>query len=303
MIRTIRAAIPLNIFDELRPGEVCHTAISRLLVENEGYKSVIGLQVEDIGPASMKLIEVWEKYGGDAGEPDQSAFSLWNGGRSLFTVLSEEPEKAARFNLAMKYSVEDKDFNSYDIIEAFDWHSLDHAGLRLVDLGGGYGHISQTLARHTQSLEFIVQDLPHVVEEGRKDLSPGLRSRVLFEGWNFLENQRAENPPAAFLISRCLHNWSDHHSAVILRALIPALRRGSKVLIWDVVLEDGPVKKFSERFNLQQDLIMAAISNGRDRSLADFRQVFRSSDERFTINGVRRPDGCKLSLIEVTWDG
>ena len=303
VIRTVRAAIPLNIFDEPRPNKVYHTAISRLLVEDEGYASVIGLQVKDIGPASMRLIEAWEKFGSDAGEPDQSAFSLCNGGRSLFTVLSEEPERATRFNLAMKYCVEDKDFNSFDIVKAFDWHSLDHSGSRLIDLGGGHGHLSQTLARHTQDLEFVVQDLPHVVAEGRKNLSPELGNRVSFEGWNFLEVQRTENPPNAFLISRCLHNWSDHHCSVILRALIPALRQGSKVLIWDVVLEDRPVKKLSERFNRQQDFIMAAVSNGRDRSLAEFRQVLKSSDERFKVDGIRQPDGCKLSAIELTWDG
>ena len=302
VIRTIRAAITLNIFDEPRADKVCHTAISRLLVEDEEYNSTIGLQVEDIGPTSMKMIAAWEKFGGDAGEPDQSAFSLCNGGRSLFTVLSEEPERATRFNLAMKYCVEDKDFNSFDVVKAFDWHLLDHPGARLIDLGGGYGHISQTLARHTQELEFVVQDLPHVVEEGRNNTAPELRSRVLFEGRNFLDVQRAENPPNAFLISRCLHNWSDHYCSVILRALIPALRQGSKVLIWDVVLEDRPVKKLSERFNLQQDFIMAAISNGRDRSLADFRQVLKLSDERFKVDGIRQPDGCKLSMIEVTWD-
>lgn len=301
MVRTIRAAIALNIFDEPRSNEVCHTAISRLLVEDEGYRSLVGLQVEDIGPASMRLIEAWEKFGEDAGEPDQSAFSLSNGGRSLFTVLSEEPQVARRFNLAMKYVVEDKDFNSFDIVKAFDWHSLDNPGSRLVDLGGGFGQISETLARHTENLEFLIQDLPHVVEEGRKKLSPELRNRVSFEAWDFLKVQRAEDPPNAFLISRCLHNWSDHHCSSILRALIPALRQGSKVLIWDVVLEDSPVKKMSERFNLQQDFIMATISNGKDRSLAEFEQVLKLSDESFRMAGVRQLDGCKLSMIEVTY--
>lgn len=305
MVRTIRAAIPLNIFDEKEPGQVCHTAISRLLATNEGYYNAIGLQLEDLGPASLKLIEAWENFGDDAGEPDQSAFSLSNSGRSLFTVLAEEPERARRFDSAMKYCVEDKDFNFFDVVKAFDWSKIDKPGSKLIDLGGGYGQISQGLAKHTQYLSFTIQDLPHVVEQGREKLPSEFTDRISFETHDFMDPQTPaeEGLPAAFLISRCLHNWSDHHSSLILRSLIPALRKGSRVLIWDSLLEDTPVKKLSERFNLQQDFIMATISNGKDRSAEEFRQVLELSDERFKIENIQRPEGCKLSMIEISWDG
>jgi ubiquinone/menaquinone biosynthesis C-methylase UbiE len=294
----------LNIFDESEPGQVRHTAISRLLATNEGYYNTIGLQIEDLGPASLKLIEAWEKFGDDTGEPDQSAFNLYNGGRSLFTVLAEEPERAHRFDSAMKFCVEDKDFNFFDIVKALDWSTLDKPGSWVIDLGGGYGQISQALAKHTQKLSFTVQDLPHVVEQGRRELPSEFNERISFEAHNFMEPQQSEKgSPDAFLISRCLHNWSDYHSSLILRSLIPALRKGSRVLIWDSVLDDSPVKKLSERFNLQQDFIMATISNGKDRSAEEFRRVLELSDVRFTIEGIQRPEGCKLSMIEVSWNG
>ena len=294
----------LNIFDELEPGQVRHTAISRLLAENEGYNNAVGLQVEDIGPASLRLIEAWEKFGDDAGEPDQSAFSLNNGGRSLFTVLAEEPERAYRFDSAMKYCVEDKDFNFFDIVKAFDWSTLDRPGSRLVDLGGGYGQISQALAKHTQELAFTVQDLPHVIEQGRQKLPSDFGHRISFEPQNFMEPQASgATPPDAYLISRCLHNWSDYHSSLILRYLVPGLRKGSRILIWDSVLDDIPVKKLSDKFNLQQDFIMATISNGKDRSAEEFRQVLELSDTRFKIKSIQKPKGCKLSMIEVSWNG
>jgi hypothetical protein len=295
----------LNIFDEPTPGKVCHTAISRLLATDEGYYQSIGLQLEDIAPASLKLIEAWEKFGADAGEPNQSAFSLTNGGRSLFTVLAEEPERAHRFDSAMKYAVEDKDFNFSDILNAFDWATLDKPGAIVADIGGGYGQISQALAKQTQHVSFIVQDLHHVVEDGRQRLPSEFNGRISFEVHNFMEPQQSGSTgstPDAYLISRCLHNWSDRHCAVILRALVPRLRKGSKVLIWDSVLDDRPVKKLSEKFNLQQDFIMATISNGKDRTVREFQQVLELSDERFRIERVQRPEGCKLSMIEVSWN-
>jgi ubiquinone/menaquinone biosynthesis C-methylase UbiE len=294
----------LNIFDEQNPGQIRHTAISKLLAMDEGYYEAIGLQVQDLGPASLKLLEAWEKFGDNAGDPDQSAFSLSNGGRSLFTVLAEEPERAHRFDSAMKYFVEDKDFNFFDIARAFDWSTLDKAGARLIDVGGGYGQISQAVAKHTQKLAFTVQDLPHVVEQARKKLPSEFEQRICFEAHSFMEPQQGQEGSAdAFLISRCLHNWSDHHSSLILRSLIPALRKGSRVLIWDSVLDDRPVKKLSERFNLQQDFIMATISNGKDRTVEEFVRVLALSDDRFKILSVKNPEGCMLSMIEVVWQG
>lgn len=303
VVRAIRASIPLRIFDEPKPGHVGHTALSRLLATDEGFSSVIGLQVEDIGPSSARLIQAWEEFGADAGEPDQSAWSLAHGGRSLFTTLSEEPEVARRFNLAMKAVVEDKGFNMHDVYRAFDWQSIDRPGARVVDLGGGFGQVAQELAQHTEHIAFVIQDLPAVVEAGRAKLGPELQGRISFEAGDFLQPQRAASTPDAFLISRCLHNWSDLHSAAILQALKPALRKGTKILIWDVVLPDEPVKSFSDRFNLQQDFIMATIANGKDRSLSDFAEVLTMSDESFRLDRLKRLDSSKQSMIEITWVG
>jgi hypothetical protein len=304
VVRTIRAAMALNIFDESAPGQIRHTAISRLLATNEDYYSAVGLQIEDLGPASMKLIEAWKTFGYDVGEPNQSAFSLQNGGKSLFTMLSEDPERARRFDLSMKYQIEQRDFSFSDIVDSFDWSVLDHPGSQLFDLGGGYGQNSQVLHKHTQNLTFVVQDLAHVVEQGRQKLPLEFQNRISFEAHSFMDPQEPKkDSTVAYLISRCLHNWSDQHSRIILRSLIPGLRKGSRLLIWDSVLEDRPVRKFSERLNLQQDFIMATISNGKDRTAKEFQQLLTSSDERFRIENIRKPEGSKLSMIEVMWEG
>ena len=308
--RVIRAAMTLNIFDEIKPGHVRHTAMSRLLATDAGYSSVVGLQVEDIGAAAGKLFEVWDTQGADAAEPDQSAFALANDGKPLFKVLSEDPVRANRFDSAMKYCIEDKDFNFSDVISSFDWASIDKPGARLVDLGGGYGQISKALARQTQHLTFTVQDLPHVVEQGRAELDPEFAERINFLPQSFLEPQQPPQEgsgddettlPAAFIISRCLHNWSDHYCANILRNLIPALQGGAKVLIWDTVLRDEPVKKLSEKFSFQQDFIMATVANGKDRSRGEFEHVLGMSDERFVFEKVTTPKGSDLGMVEVTW--
>ncbi|KAF2475026.1 S-adenosyl-L-methionine-dependent methyltransferase, partial [Lindgomyces ingoldianus] len=133
----------------------------------------------------------------------------------------------------------------------------------LVDLSGGHGQISQALAKHTQNLTFTIRDLSHVVEQGRAALPSESKGQISFETQNFKKPQPSKKLPYAYLISRCLRNWSDCHSAVILRDLVPGLKTSSKVLVWDSVLVDRPVKKLSEKFNLQQDFIMATIQMAR----------------------------------------
>lgn len=291
----------LNIFGEYSPGYVCHSAISRLLAKDDEYKKMLVLQLEDIGPAGNRLIEAWQKFGDDAEDPEHCAFSLANDGKSLFNVLSHDHERANRFDTAMKHFVEQKDFNNFHIVNTFDWTKFDTSGATLVDLGGGYGQVSRILAKSTTNITFIVQDLPHVIEKGKADTPQYLQNRINFQSQNFFEPQPAEQIPDGFLISRCLHNWSDAYSTNILRCLIPALRSGSKVLIWDTVLEDSPDKRLSQKFDFQQDLIMATLFNGKDRTMEGFKRVINSADERFRIEGMRRPSGSKLALIEITW--
>ena len=180
--RTIRATMALNISDETESGWIRHAAISRLLATGEGYYNAIGLQLEDIGPASMRLIKTWEKFGHDAGEPDKSAFSVQDtcSGQSLFTVLAEEPERARGFDSTMKHCVDEKDFSFSDASRAFDWSVIDIPGSRVVDHGGGYGQLSGALAKQTRHLSFTVQDLPHVVEQGLEKLPSEFGDRITF---------------------------------------------------------------------------------------------------------------------------
>jgi hypothetical protein len=297
--RTIRAAIPMNIFDESTPGRVSHTAISKLLAENDLYYQTIGLQLMDLGPASSKLVEVWETLGDGMGEPYECAFSLYNGKRSLFTVLAEEPARAHRFDSAMKFSIQDQDPNFNEVLAAFDWQSLDKPGARLVDVGGHHGEVSQAIAKHTKHLSFVVQDLLRVVEQGNSLLPVELHGRIKFKAHDFKEPQLSENPADAYLISRCLHNWSDHHATSILRTLVPGLKVGSYVLIWDALIDSEPVKNLSEKFNLQQDFIMATVFNGKDRTAEEFEQLLKLADARFKVINVYKSKKCNLGMMEV----
>jgi hypothetical protein len=304
-LRFIRCAMGSNIFDEdPKTGRVRHTAASRLLATNQGLCDVVGLELEDIAPAAFKLPDVWEKYGQDAGEPNETAFSIYNDtNKALFGIFGDYPERGRRFGSAMHFFTVGDSWELRHMLAAFDWASLDKPGATVIDIGGGFGTVSQYLARQTSNTHFVVQDLPHIVSTALAKLPEDLKDRIDFVVHDFHKPQPSEPAPVAFLLRWVLHNWSDKYCINILKNLTPALRTSSKVLIYEYVLEDGPVADLTRRFGFLMDMIMMTLFNGQERTTRDFERVLKAADERFVLEGVRRPEGSTMSIVEVGWRG
>ena len=294
-----------NIFNEdLLTKRVRHTAASRRLATDQGLCDAVGLQLEDIVPASSKLIDVWKKYGQESSEPVESAFCMYNEThKPIYAVLASQPEMARRFGSAMHFFTKGDSWDLRHMLTSFDWPSIDKPGYVIVDIGGGHGQISQYLARHTNHVHFVVQDLSHVVPTAQAQLPEDLTDRIDFAAHDFFTSQTMNPPPTAFLLRYVLHNWSDKHSLSILRNLIPAMRKGSKVLIYEYVLEDGPVTDMTARFGFQMDGIMATFFNAQERNAREFEDLLKAADERYVVNAVRRPEGSTMSIVEVGWLG
>ena len=303
--RFIRLAMGSNIFDEeAKTKRVQHTAASRALATNQGLSDAVGLQLDEIAPASSKLVDVWDKYGQNIGEPTQSAFSLYNETeKSIYSVLASQPERARRFGGAMRFFTKGDNWDLRHMLASFDWPSIDKPGNVVVDMGGGFGQISQYLARQTSNIRFVIQDLPQVVSEAPAELPVDLKDKIDFVVQDFFKPQSNESAPAAFLLRYILHNWSDKYAVTILRNLVPAVRKGSKVLIYEYVLEDGPVTDMTARFGFQMDGIMATFFNAQERTAREYEELFKTADEHYVVDAVRRPEGSTMSIVEVGWSG
>lgn len=81
------------------------------------------------------------------------------------------------------------------------------------------------------------------------------------------------------------------------------MRKGSKVLIYEYVLEDGPVTDLTARFGFQMDGIMATFFNAQERTAREFERVLTAADKRYVVEAVRRPKGSTMSIVEVGWSG
>lgn len=220
----------------------------------------------------------------------------------IFDFLASHPERARRFGGTMRYFTNRNSWDLRHMSASFDWPSIDQPGAQVVDIGGGNGQISQYLARHTTHVHYIVQDLAHVVSQAPSQLPGDLKDRVEFVEHDFFTPQTME-PPAAFIMRSILHNWADKYAIRILQALVPAMRKGTKLLIYEHVLQDRPVTDLTGRFGFQMDAIMATTFNAQERTAVEHERVLKRADPRYVVEAVCRLEGSTRSIVETGWTG
>lgn len=138
-------------------------------------------------------------------------------------------------------------------------------------------------------------------EDMKKSIPPELSDRITLTVHNFFEPQ----PVVAdvYFFRHILHAFNDELAVQILRALIPSLRKGARVIVNDFVLPvPGTVSRFEEKHMRTIDVLMQTVCNSREREEADWKSLFAMADPRFKWEGAWKSSG-RLWLIEVIWEG
>ena len=131
------------------------------------------------------------------------------------------------------------------VLNGFEWNTLEN-GL-VVDVGGSHGSVSIALAQKFQTLQCIVQDRLEVTKLGKEKLPSDLTGRVSFMEHDFFVEQPIKGADV-YCFRWIFHDWSDIYASRILKALVPALKPGAKVLVCEMVLpEPGSVSTYQER--------------------------------------------------------
>ena len=162
-----------------------------------------------------------------------------------YKELSKYPERAQRFADAMTLFSASEGFEPTYLANNYDWAALGSG--TIVDVGGSHGPVSIELARKFPNLHCIVQDLPETVTEGKKALPEDLAKQVTFMAHDFFTEQPVKNADV-YYFRWIFHNWSDKYSAQILRNLIPALKRGARIVVSEFCLpEPGMLSAYQEK--------------------------------------------------------
>ncbi len=244
--RLLRHAMANRIFTEDLLGQVEHTANSRQLATDPDLNDAIGVQLRETWRVAGKAHEAIAKFCGSE-EPGDTAFGLVNEpGVSMFEYLSRHPERARRFGGAMRYYGKFEGWDLKHLVQGYDWTSLDLPGSTFVDVGGGQGSVACALAEATTRMRFVVQDLEGTVQDGQKSLPEILRGRVSFMEHDFFTEQPIKGAEVYFF-RWILHDWSDKYALRILQSLVPAMRDGARVILYEWLLADGPETRWTEK--------------------------------------------------------
>ncbi|TFY78717.1 hypothetical protein EWM64_g5297 [Hericium alpestre] len=182
------------------------------------------------------------------------------------------------------------------ILEGFDWKGMKEGSL-VVDVGGGVGSQSLTLAQNHPHLQFIVEDrtefwnsnLPEHVQSGK----------VQFQAYNFLEDAQPIKNADIFLLRAILHDWADPYCLTILRHLRAAAAPTTRLIVVDNLIPYACEEKSTEDIpgaerrlppapllaNRGQanaipyitDIQMMALLNGQERTITHVRNLLEQT--------------------------
>lgn len=298
LARFVRHAMTMHVFQEPEKDHVAHTADSKALISAEGAASMVGTVLEDLRPASLKVLDAVEKWP-SVTEPTEAGFQLaYKTDESFYDWITRQPDRIERFSNHLQYLARDDKNATAQVAEAYDWSGVAAHGT-MVDIGGGNGQYAIGVAEKHPGISCIIQDKPGV---SAKDSVPSeVSARVTFQDYDFFTPQPVKDADFYFM-RHVFHNWSDAYCIKILQNLIPALKAGARVLICDYFIPETSIVE--EVFARRMDMLMLSLFNARERTLEDVKALFGKADSRFEflkIYGTEIHQGTD-TVVEFAWD-
>ncbi|KAF2241265.1 sterigmatocystin 8-O-methyltransferase precursor [Trematosphaeria pertusa] len=296
--RFLRILATDRVFEEVKPDVFKHTSRSVLYVRDQHMRDAVHYQLDEF------FMAVPETSASLRASP--LAFSrstnpfVTRHGSEMFQFYRQDPKRASRFASAMA-GIGKMERQFEDLRDSYPWNEVT-AG-KVVDVGGGNGHMSIALARSFPNLQMVVQDsLSMLAQASSNDISD-LNGRVAFMQHSFFEPEPIAGA-AAYLLRYVTHNWDDQDCIRIFKALVPALEQSAPqtpLLINDIVLPTaGETTLYQERRLRQVDIMMMVVLGAKQRTEADFRGLLKSADSRYRVKDIHGTGDMKL--LEVVLD-
>ena len=246
--RIIRFAIAYHrVFHEPRKGHVSHSAASRKLADDPNAKAGLGYMFDEVWQSFARTMEAREEFQSD--EPNRSGWNLaQRTDKPVWEYYAAHPDMAKRFAGSMSAFSDGVGLSPSFLTKSYPWSSIG-AGANnndngngkgkgtVVDVGGSRGNISIALAQTHPHLHFIVQDLPNMIRGAETAVPSDVADRVSFMEHDFFAPQPVRKAEV-YLFRNIFHNWSDVHVVKILRATVPALEPGARVVANDYLIPE-----------------------------------------------------------------
>lgn len=200
----------------------------------------------------------------------------------LLDYFGRHPDEAALFNQAMTGK---SGAIIPAVIDAYDFGQF----ATIADVGGGRGHLLQAILERSPAASGILFELPHVAAEA----GAGSHRLRLVAGDFFVDPLPAAD---AYLLMEVIHDWADDKAIEILAAVRRAAPAHARVLLIESLVTDEPGPHFSKTL----DIIMLAITGGRERTVSEYAALLASAG--FRLAQVI-PTRSQHTLVEAVVDG
>lgn len=181
----------------------------------------------------------------------------------LWGYLTGAPTERAVFGRAMTARAAG---DTAAVLAALDFS----ASRRIVDVGGGRGHLLHAVLEATPRAHGILFDLPGVVEAA----GPA-HPRLIRQAGDFF----VDPLPTAdtYLLMEVLHDWADAEALAILTAVRRAATDDARVLVIEGILPDK-----LDPGSLTLDVIMLAVTGGRERTTDELTRLLHAAGLHLT---------------------
>jgi O-methyltransferase domain len=116
----------------------------------------------------------------------------------------------------------------------YDWASLGDA--YIVNVGGSRGQAAIELAKNFGNIKLLVQDSANMIQGAELGVPEELKGRIEFMTHELFEPQTVKAP--VYFFRMVFRNLGDEYAVQALKAQIPVLRPGVKILLQDVCMPE-----------------------------------------------------------------
>ncbi len=204
-------------------------------------------------------------------------------GMDVWKYFAEHPDNAKIFNDSMSGLTAQA---NEALQPAYDFGGIG----TLVDIGGGHGSLLTSILRRNPQMRGILFDAPPVIEGARAIVGESdVSDRCEPIAGNFFES--VPKGGDAHILKWIIHDWTDEQSLTILKNSHRALPENGKLIVIEAVVPESNEMHFSKFM----DLNMLVMTGGRERTEAEFRDLYERSGFRLTRIV---PTGSPFSVIE-----